>query len=227
MSAPLFVEIEYAQTQKHGEASCGDAFRSQKMAAEHRAIAVLSDGLGSGLKASILANMTATMALKFVASDSDLLHSVEIIMDALPVCKTRKISYATFTIIDSKPESGTHIVEMGNPPVILVRDGQVHELEFRELVSPRWKDRTMRVYDVETLPEDRIIVVSDGITQSGLGSEALKLGWRRKGCADFILDLVRRNPSLSATTLARQVLFQALHKGKDNQPEDDMTCAVF
>ena len=64
----LFLEVDFAQRRKHTEHICGDAFQSQRVDGSDRILAVLSDGLGSGVKANILATMTASMALKFAAS---------------------------------------------------------------------------------------------------------------------------------------------------------------
>ena len=75
---------------------CGDDFLFERLEAENRHLAVLSDGLGSGIKANLLASMTTTMAMKFIRSDMDVLQSAEIIMDTLPVCEIRKISYGDF-----------------------------------------------------------------------------------------------------------------------------------
>ena len=98
-----FVEIECCSRTKTGETACGDDFRSVRIADEGRHIAVLSDGLGSGIKASLLSNMTTTMALEFVRRNMEIVQSAEIIMDTLPVCEYRKISYATFTVFDLLP----------------------------------------------------------------------------------------------------------------------------
>jgi len=66
-------------------------------------------------KASVLATITATMALKFAASAMDTLKSAEIIMDTLPICSVRKISYSTFTVVDIATTGETRIIEHGNP----------------------------------------------------------------------------------------------------------------
>ena len=81
-----FVEMECCQLTKDGQAACGDDFQWLRLENENRNIAVLSDGLGSGIKAHLLANMTTTMALKFIRSNMDILQSAETIMATLPVC---------------------------------------------------------------------------------------------------------------------------------------------
>ncbi|EFL49668.1 protein serine/threonine phosphatase [Solidesulfovibrio fructosivorans JJ]] len=227
MSDDVFVEVEAAQRNRYGEDICGDAFKTLRLADEGRIIAVLSDGLGHGVKASILSLMTATMALKYTASDMDIVRAAEVIMDALPVCQVRKISYATFTVIDIQSTGGARVIEMDNPPVTLVRDGAVVNLEFEDVSTPRYNERVIRVYDVKLRPGDRLICTSDGITQAGLGSERLRLGWRIKGCRDYALEQVAADPNISARALSQKILGMALRQEPFQRAYDDMTAAVI
>jgi hypothetical protein len=223
----LFIEIEYSQKNKHGQDICGDSFMTRKLPEEDRVISVLSDGLGHGLKANILSTMTATMALKFTASDVDLICSSETIMNALPVCRVRNISYATYTIVDIKRETDISIVEMDNPPFLLIRNGHAISVPFKEVESPSLEGRKMKTYSLKACPEDRLVIMSDGISQSGIGTENLKLGWRVEGCKQYVLDLVRRDPHMSARTLAGKILSEALENEVGKKAYDDMTVAVF
>ncbi|MEL7642295.1 MAG: SpoIIE family protein phosphatase [Solidesulfovibrio sp.] len=223
----VFVEVEAAQRNRYGEDICGDAFKTLRLADEGRTIAVLSDGLGHGVKASILSLMTATMALKYTASDTDIVRAAEVIMDALPVCQVRKISYATFTVVDIRADGGARVVEMDNPPITLVREEQAVNLDFEEVSSPRYNDRVIRVYDLALRPGDRLIFTSDGITQAGLGSERLRLGWRIKGCREFALEEVARDPKISARSLSQKILAQGLRQEPFQRAYDDMTAAVI
>ena len=222
----LFLEVDFAQRRKHGEHICGDAFQSQRLDNNTRILAVLSDGLGSGVKANILATMTASMALKFVASDMEFVHSAEVIMDALPVCQIRRISYSTFTIIDCSAGGRARFIEMDNPPLLVIRDGQALPLESREMVSEKWQERVMRFSDRKAQPEDRIVLVSDGIVQAGLGSAELPLGWRDRGLRDFVLDRIQADPDISARKLADTILREALRHELNREAHDDMSCAV-
>lgn len=223
----LFIEIESCQRNKHGQDICGDSFMTHKLPEEDRVISVLSDGLGHGLKANILSTMTATMALKFTASDVDLICSAETIMNALPVCRVRNISYATYTIVDIRMQTDISIVEMDNPPFLLIRNGEAISVPFKEVESPSLDERKMKTYSLKALPEDRLVIMSDGISQSGIGTEQLKLGWRVEGCKRFVLDQVCRDPHISARTLAGRILAEALDNEVGNKAYDDMTVAVF
>lgn len=222
----LFTEIDFYQNRKAGQDICGDAFYSAKTNDDDRRIAVLSDGLGSGIKANILATMTAHMAAKFVASDLDFVNSAAIMMDTLPVCQVRKISYATFTIIDCHPHGKTRIIEMDNPPYLLIRNGEIVETEKRVFVSPRWKTRKMLFSEVDTHPDDRILVVSDGVTQAGMSTSNHPRGFGSDGLKELVLRMVKKNPLISARELSRQVVRQVVSIESSGKPHDDTTCGV-
>ncbi|MBN2710848.1 MAG: serine/threonine protein phosphatase, partial [Planctomycetes bacterium] len=153
MVPEIFVETDFAQHRKSGEHICGDAFTSARIPAENRIISVLSDGLGSGVKANILASMTATMALKYAMANKDILRASEVIMDSLPICQVRQISYATFSIIDATLHGRTRIVEQGNPNFLFFRNGDEMPVERRETSTPRWRDRTLLFSEILTRPE--------------------------------------------------------------------------
>ncbi|PKK89829.1 MAG: serine/threonine protein phosphatase [Candidatus Wallbacteria bacterium HGW-Wallbacteria-1] len=223
----LFVEVDYAQLSKRGQNICGDAFNTSKIESENRVVSVLSDGLGSGVKANILASMTARMALKFTSANRDILKSCDVIMDSLPICRVRRISYATFTIVDSVLHGRTRVVEQGNPDYLLIRDGAVVRVERRVVTTRRWRDRELRLSEIDILPGDRLVLVSDGVTQAGLGSDDLKLGWRIAGCAAFLISRINEDPEISARTLSRDVVRQAALTEPEGQATDDISCGVL
>src|SRR5574344_906908 len=137
----MFIDIDCSQLKKYNQNAYGDYFLSKRYPDLGRLIAVLSDGLGSGIKANILSCMTATMLLKFVEGQVNIKKAAEIIMNSLPVCKVRKISYSTFSAIDCDDEGNVKIVEEGNPQFILIRGTEVLSANSQDVVSKKFKNR--------------------------------------------------------------------------------------
>ena len=223
----IFIDMGFSQRVKNGQDICGDVFKYSKVPGEQRLITVLSDGLGSGVKANIQASMCATMALEFTRENMEMQRSAEIIMQALPVCQVRKISYATFTIVDTGLNRNTHVVEMGNPQFLLLRDNTPAELPFKELEPEKWDNRNLRMYDFKAEVNDRLLFFSDGISQAGIGSSKYPVGWVFDDCKEYIIKTVGQKPEISAHELADCVIREALSKEKNYQAADDMSCAVI
>jgi serine phosphatase RsbU (regulator of sigma subunit) len=110
MTGESFIDVDFCRQAKAGQVVAGDVFLSRKIKEEGRIITVLSDGLGSGVKAGVLANLTATMALRYTSAFVDVRQSAKTIMDTLPVCEKRKISYSTFTIVDLDEDGKTRVI---------------------------------------------------------------------------------------------------------------------
>ena len=223
--AASFIEVDSCQKAKHGQLISGDVFLSQKVKQEGRVVSVLSDGLGSGVKASVLASMTATMAMKFAASAMDIRRSAEIIMDTLPICSVRKISYSTFTVVDMASTGETRIIEHGNPSFLLVRPNGKVQVAKTEVRPERWQDRVISFSSFDVQREDRIIFFSDGITQAGMGEFRTPLGWGLQGVDQFVREKIDRYPDISARELSR-VLVAKAEEVDGLSAKDDITCGV-
>jgi hypothetical protein len=221
----IFIEIEAYQIIKSGEAVSGDNYKIDIDENTNRYISVLSDGLGSGIKASLLSNMTTSMAVKFVKENVDILKFSEIIMDSLPICEIRKISYSTFTILDIL-DNEVKIIEMDNPDYIHIRDFQEITHKKNTLISSKWPDRKIFISDFELKLEDRILFFSDGVSQAGLGHNPYKFGWKTQGCRNFAIDVIKKNKNISARDLSRIIAKKALSLNPNNKAVDDVSCIV-
>lgn len=223
----MFVDVDCAQLKKYNQNAYGDYFVSKRYPDEGRLIAVLSDGLGSGIKANILSCMTATMLLKFVEGEVNIRKAAEIIMNSLPVCKVRRISYSTFSVIDCDDEGNVKIVEEGNPDFVWIRGDEVMQPEAVEVVSKNFKNRKMKTYKFKVELGDRIIFCSDGVTQSGLGTPRLKLGLRREGLIQILKDKLSEYNEISSFNLSKHIVNQAKNIEVDRLPKDDVSACVL
>lgn len=227
-----FVEIGHYNEPKHGEAAEGDVFLSRKSAEDGRIIAVLSDGLGSGIKANVLATLTATMAAGCAASNVPIQRTADLIMRSLPVCSERHISYATFTLIDVAPSGRLSIVEYDNPPYVFVREGCLVEPIKAEIAVRRGKHSgaprekaILRWSEFAARPGDRLVVFSDGVSQSGMGMRSSPLGWGSPAIEDYVLSAVAAEPKISARDLAKDLVRAALAHDA-GAARDDITAGV-
>ncbi len=223
----MFIDIDCAQEKKYNQNTYGDYFLSKRYPESGDLIAVLSDGLGSGIKANILATMTATMLLKFVEAGADIKTACEVIMNSLPVCQVRKISYSTFSVAHCSEDGEVKIVEEGNPNFIYISEGKVIEPEYTVIDSDTFKNRHMRVYKLQLKLGDRLIFCSDGVTQAGLGNPDLKLGLRRSGLIKYLLDKINSNPNVSSSELSHFAVRAAINTEPDRKPKDDTSCCVI
>ncbi|MBE0675700.1 MAG: SpoIIE family protein phosphatase [Bacteroidales bacterium] len=224
----FYIEVNSQQRNHDGERICGDVFLTRILKEENRIIVVLSDGMGHGVKANILATLTSTMALNFTIEHKEVDRIAEIIMNTLPVCSERKISYATFSIIDIEGDGKTTILEYDNPTAIILRGKSLFEPSWKSVVLEKGRNagKSLRTCTFYPRKEDRIIICSDGVAQSGMGSDEWPLGWERDNMAAHASRLVSNEPSMSALTLAGKIV-SAAYKNDGYVAKDDISCGVI
>jgi hypothetical protein len=224
----FFIEVNSQQRNHDGERICGDVFLYRYIKAENRVIAVLSDGMGHGVKANILATLTATMAINFTREHKEVERIAEIIMNTLPVCSERKVSYSTFTIVDIESSGRVNILEYDNPLSIILRSNQIFEPNWKKVTLEKGKNSGKVLKTCSFIPEkeDRIIFCSDGVSQSGMGSDTFPFGWERDNVATYAAALVKSEASISADVLAGKVVTMA-HKNDGYKAKDDITCGTI
>ncbi|MDR2909998.1 MAG: serine/threonine-protein phosphatase [Bacteroidales bacterium] len=222
-------EVGYFQINHEEEKICGDVFLSKRIPEENRVLCVLSDGMGHGVQANVLATLTATISLNFFIDNKDANEIAGIIMKALPVCSERKVSYATYTIVDVAIESNTvSILEYDNPQTFILRGSKIYEPQWTNVEYEEKSDYkrgiSIRRCSFNPRIEDRIVFCSDGITQSGLGN-GITMGWGRNELIQFVRETVDASPTISAANLAERVTKRAAANDLYT-PKDDLTCSV-
>lgn len=227
----LFLDVDYHQTYKAGQKIGGDVFLQSKEVESNQIVCTLSDGLGSGVKANVLANLTAHMAHKLSFSPMHLTKSASIIMNTLPICSERKISYSTFTIADirygEEASIAVQLVEYDNPPALHFSGDRRVPIDMRTIELSRegaFKEEVVRQSSFTLGQGDRLVMFTDGVTQSGMGKQ-YPLGWRHAGVAAYIENLITKDPDISSRELSAAITRKA-YALDGMAAKDDITCAV-
>lgn len=170
---------------KTGEELCGDRFKVYKD--DERTIIVLSDGLGSGVKANILATMTSDIILTLLKNDVELKEVIHTVIGTLPVCKVRKIGYATFTFIEIRHKTNQfQLVNFDNPSTIWIHKGSLTDLPVREEYI---LGKKVRIAVGDFSRGDFLGMMTDGVLYAGMGT-TMNFGWGWKEIARFVEGLL-------------------------------------
>lgn len=119
----ISVDVAWKSLNKHHEELCGDKVEVLKTADSD--IVILADGMGSGVKANILATLTSKILGTMLFNGATIESCVETIAKTLPVCKVREVAYATFSILQIFRNGEAYLVEFDNPSCIFIRDHKV------------------------------------------------------------------------------------------------------
>ncbi|KMQ50072.1 Fe-only hydrogenase, subunit HfsC [Chitinispirillum alkaliphilum] len=221
----LFIEIGSFNHSKHGNSTSGDVLLTKKLE-QGRVVSILCDGLGSGVEANVLASFTASMGIEYITSDLKIKRAAELIMDALPLCPSRKISYSTFSIADISLSGEMRIIGHGNPPFLYFRSQHPMERLQSELHMPRWRNRSLEYAGFSAQIGDRLIMMSDGVTQSGMGSKRWPMGFGTPEVVSLVREYIKKDPWISAEELARRLCQVAL-RNDGSRAGDDISCTVI
>lgn len=202
-----------------GEQLCGDHVDIVEQS-DGSTVVVLADGLGSGVKASILSTLTSKIISTMMAEGLSLEDCVETIATTLPICSVRGVAYSTFTIIRLSGSAEAEIIQYDNPPVILLRDGKNYDYPQTEM---RIGGKTISKSLVKLQENDLFVMMSDGCPHAGIG-KAYNFGWRREDIIDFMetISLV----GYTAKTLST-ILIGECDKLYGQCPGDDATACVI
>lgn len=214
----LCADIGYKSINHYGEELCGDHVDIVEPD-DASTVIVLSDGLGSGVKASILSTLTSKIISTMLAEGLTIEECVSTIAATLPVCSVRGVAYSTFTIIHLKNNQTAEIIQYDNPQVIVIRDGVNCDYPTTEMNIGGKKI----LKSIISLQEDDIFVaMSDGCPHAGIGV-AYNFGWKREDIIDFIETIVPAG--YTAKTLST-MLVDECNKLYGNKPGDDATACI-
>ncbi|MBR2715932.1 MAG: SpoIIE family protein phosphatase, partial [Ruminococcus sp.] len=214
----LCAEIGYKSINHYGEQLCGDHVDIVEPSDDSTVI-VLSDGLGSGVKASILSTLTSKIISTMLAEGLSLEECVETIAATLPVCSVRGVAYSTFSIIHLKNNQTAELIQYDNPHAIIIRNEKNWDYPKTEMNIGGKK-----IYKsiIKLQENDIFVMMSDGCPHAGIGI-AYNFGWKREDIIDFMEALSQ--VGYTAKTLST-MLVDECNELYGHKPGDDATACV-
>lgn len=215
----LCADIGWKSINHEGEQLCGDHVDIIEQD-ENSTVIVLADGLGSGVKASILSTLTSKIISTMIAEGLPLEDCVSTIAATLPICSVRGVAYSTFTIIHLINNSLAEIIQYDNPQVIIIRNSEICDYPKTELSIG---GKTIYKSEISLTEGDVFVAMSDGCPHAGIGI-AFNFGWKREDIAQFMLSIA--DVGYTAKTLST-MLIDECNKQYGYHPGDDATACVI
>lgn len=215
----LCAEIGYKSINHDGEQLCGDHIDIVEQGADSTVI-VLADGMGSGVKASILSTLTSKIISTMMAEGLPLEECVSTIAATLPVCSVRGVAYSTFTIMHIINSRTIELIQYDNPHIIYIRDGALFDYAKTELSIG---GKTIYKSVIRLQEDDIIIAMSDGCPHAGIGI-AYNFGWKWEDIAEYMLGM--SEGGFTAKVLST-LLIDEVNRLYGGKPGDDATACVI
>ena len=214
----LCADIGWKSINHVGEQLCGDHVEIVEQN-EDSTVIVLADGLGSGVKASILSTLTSKIISTMMAAGLPIEECVSTIAATLPVCSVRGVAYSTFTIMHLINNEAAEIIQYDNPQVIVLRDNVNYDYPKTEMNIDGKK-----IYKsvIRLQENDIFIAMSDGCPHAGIGM-AYNFGWKREDIIDFMETM--SVAGLTAKNLST-LLVDECDKLYGYKPGDDATACI-
>ena len=180
----MSLDIAWKSLNKKKEELCGDTVEIIKT--EDSDILLLSDGMGSGVKANILSTLTTKIMGTMLKNGASIEECVTTIARTLPVCQTRHVAYSTFSVLQIYRDGKALLLEYDNPGGILIRGGHHRDVPFlvREI-----EGKIIREYHFNVCYGDYYVMMSDGVIHAGVGKKS-GFGWPRAEVVRYVEDAV-------------------------------------
>ena len=216
--AYIHTDIFAVQSPKKLHHPCGDAYGILR---DLKATTILlADGLGSGIKAHIAATMCVARLKELISGGVSIREAFKSVTDTMDKAWGSGDPFAVFTVARILNNGQTTILSYEMPPPILVNP--VYCQILQERVYTQKKAIIHETYCMLT-KEEGILLMSDGITQAGIGI-LFSNGWESEGVLRFV------KSQLDGSRINGEELTHNIHaKGRSYWPSnkgDDCTVVL-
>ncbi|MFA6807653.1 MAG: SpoIIE family protein phosphatase [Eubacteriales bacterium] len=202
---------------KFGEELCGN--KAELYQQENGVIAILADGLGSGVKANMLASLTIKMFTSMLQQSEYIEDAIETIIDSQPIDANNNY-YSSFSIIRILNNGMTYIAEVNMPEAVFLRKGKPIGINMCKKFI---KDKAIKTGNLTLKPGDILTIFSNGVVNAGIASN-YKSGWQWELVAAYLKAAYK--PQITAEKLTK-LLLSASSWLDNNKPNDDLSVFTF
>jgi len=213
-----YVEDITASVSKKNGNVCGDHFLIRRTA-EHT-IFILCDGVGSGIKANVIATMYASHLMHLLDSGFSVYEACENIVASMHRARKEDCPFAAFAVARILSDGQYTVLSYEMPPPIIIerKSAMIDYQRFFQMGHEVVAEAagTLKI-------NDALVLVTDGITQAGLGVTS-SFGWSAEGFVDFLDSKLGTISSLEDLVAP---IYSEAFKLSGNEYGDDATMAIL
>jgi hypothetical protein len=181
----------------------------------------VADGIGTGIKARVAAVMCASRLMELIRVGFTLREACHKIVDTMHAARTTDIPFSAFSVCRVLVSGHATVMSYEIPSPILINNRLAAYLP-KQRIFPMGLEM---IGEVNCVLEygDGIVMVSDGVSQAGLGQQ-YRMGWGVQGVCDFI------NGLLVQGTQIKDIPKKIVNNVRDISGAtygDDTTCSVL
>jgi hypothetical protein len=188
----IYIEINAAQAKKHNHEVCGDYYISFRDG--RYTYVVLCDGIGSGTRAYISAVMCANRIIELMKSHMDLKILGHKIASFMKRARTEdNFPFAAFCVVAFSNDGRFRAISYENPEPLLAEYTTVSNLKHKYSTN---SGEVIGICTGRLGAGDSLLIMSDGITQAGLGRLG-GMGWTSQGFKSYANNVLQQNKTIS------------------------------
>jgi hypothetical protein len=176
-----YMEVVEAQSAKRAGRICGDFVITER--SPEATLTIVADGIGTGIKARVAAVMCASRLMELTKVGFTLREACSKIVHTMHEARTKDIPFSAFSACRVLNNGHTTIMSYEIPSPVLINNRLAAYLP-----KPRFYPLGLEmIAEVNCMLDygDGIALLSDGVSQAGLGHH-YRMGWGVQGACDFI-----------------------------------------